>query len=106
MPVTIPALDEPLPLLATINDDIFGTLPVVDLSQFEEAPMLADQWRDEFMTGGHYWQWRKRGKDGKKERARYGGKAELLSDERRTAYRARSAKLAETKSRRSTTNAD
>ena len=92
--------------MATMNDNIFGALPVVDLSQFEEALILEDQWRDEFMANGHYWQWRKRGKNGKKERARYGGKSELLSNERRTAYRARSAKLAEAKSRRFAADAD
>ena len=92
--------------MATSDDDIFGTLSVIELSQFEPAPILADLWRDEFMSGGDYWQWRKRGKDGKKEKARYGGKADQLSDERRTAYRARSAKIAETKARRATVNAD
>jgi hypothetical protein len=86
--------------------DSLDELPVMAMKDFEELPVFADLWRDEFMTGGKYWQWRKRGKDGKKQPARYGGKRDLLSPERCAAYDKRSKKLSETREGRITTDTD
>lgn len=88
-----------------VNSPVFTGIALddlpVNLDDFSPLPAMQADWRDEFMGNGkykgRYWQWRKRGKLGKKEKARYGGKSENLSAERREAYQKRAAKIAATK---------
>ncbi len=54
-------------------------------------PLVSAQWRTEVQKRGRYWQWRKG--HGKNRQARYGGKFEILSDERKEAYERNKTKL-------------
>ncbi len=63
-----------------------------DLGGLAELPSAAGRpgWRIEIQKRGKYWQWRQGSKAQRK--ARYGGKFELLSNERKQAYEVNKAK--------------
>jgi hypothetical protein len=58
-------------------------------------PAVTVQWRIEVQKRGKYWQWRRGSRQ--KRVSRYGGKFELLPDERKEQYEVNKARLARTR---------
>lgn len=59
-------------------------------------PTVTVQWRVEVQKRGKYWQWRRGSRQ--KRVSRYGGKFELLSEERKAEYAVNKAKWAQRRS--------
>jgi len=80
-----------------VTADVSSDWPPLEVtsSVVEALPELVlpavTAWRIEVLRRGKFWQWRERGRRGK---SRYGGKFELLSEEKKAQYAATKARRA------------
>lgn len=101
LPDSVLGLSDDVPALDPADVPAINTQAVPALAA---SAGTAQDWRIEVTRRGKFWQWRKgRGRD---RQSRYGGKFELLSDERKAAYHDNKRRQAQRRKAQATTALD